>query len=49
MYLKQMPFKRCWSRFALETLDEGIAAYKTGKEVLGEVAGNMMELGLKGL
>ena len=34
--------------FTLETLDEGIAAYKTGKEVLGEVAGNMMELGLKG-
>ena len=34
--------------FTLETLDEGIAAYKTGKEVIGEIAGGLMEQGLKG-
>lgn len=34
--------------FTLETLDEGIAAYKTGKEVVGEIAGGFMEQGLKG-
>ncbi len=32
----------------LELLDEGIAAYKTGKEVVGEIAGGLMEQGLKG-
>ena len=32
----------------LELLDEGIAAYKTGKEVVGEIAGGFMEQGLKG-
>ena len=32
----------------LELLDEGIAVYKTGKEVVGEIAGGFMEQGLKG-
>lgn len=33
----------------LETLDEGIASYKTGKEVLGEMANHLMEQGAKGI
>lgn len=35
--------------FTLETLDEGIAAYETGKEVLSNMAGGFMEQGLKGV
>mgnify|MGYP003147763267 CR=1 FL=1 len=33
---------------SLELLDEGIAAYETGKEVISNVAGGFMEQGLKG-